>query len=138
MSLHFHVDIYSFILHEFNYCKCCDVVAQHVERANPCLVHLKGTLINDCLLCPSAVSKVTAKSPAAPAARTIGGGGAGARHTAASHGNHNNNNNSNNNHVSNQQIEELSTQVMDMRINLEGLEKERDFYYSKLRDIEIL
>lgn len=27
---------------------------------------------------------------------------------------------------------------MDMRINMEGLEKERDFYYSKLRDIEIL
>lgn len=32
----------------------------------------------------------------------------------------------------------MSNQVMDMRINLEGLEKERDFYFSKLRDIEIL
>ncbi|XP_055687958.1 microtubule-associated protein RP/EB family member 1 isoform X2 [Lutzomyia longipalpis] len=40
--------------------------------------------------------------------------------------------------VTNQQIEELSNQVMDMRINLEGLEKERDFYFAKLRDIEIL
>lgn len=40
--------------------------------------------------------------------------------------------------VTNQQIEELSSQVMDMRLNLEGLEKERDFYFSKLRDIEIL
>lgn len=40
--------------------------------------------------------------------------------------------------VSNQQVEELTNQVMDMRLNLEGLEKERDFYFSKLRDIEIL
>ncbi|KAG5676929.1 hypothetical protein PVAND_006726 [Polypedilum vanderplanki] len=42
------------------------------------------------------------------------------------------------NNVSNQQVEELSNQLMDMRLNLEGLEKERDFYFSKLRDIEIL
>nr|XP_013118836.1 unnamed protein product [Stomoxys calcitrans] len=46
--------------------------------------------------------------------------------------------NDNSNAVTNQQIEELSSQVMDMRLNLEGLEKERDFYFSKLRDIEIL
>ena len=32
------------------------------------------------------------------------------------------------NNVSNQQVEELSSQLMDMRLNLEGLEKERDFY----------
>ncbi|CRK95857.1 CLUMA_CG009304, isoform A [Clunio marinus] len=44
----------------------------------------------------------------------------------------------NSNNVTNQQIEELSNQLMDMRLNLEGLEKERDFYFSKLRDIEIL
>lgn len=42
------------------------------------------------------------------------------------------------NSVSNAQVEELTTQVMDMRLHLEGLEKERDFYFSKLRDIEIL
>uniref|UniRef100_A0A336M2A8 CSON010756 protein n=1 Tax=Culicoides sonorensis TaxID=179676 RepID=A0A336M2A8_CULSO len=40
--------------------------------------------------------------------------------------------------VVNHQIEELTTQMMDMRLSLEGLEKERDFYFSKLRDIEIL
>lgn len=42
------------------------------------------------------------------------------------------------NNAANQQIEDLSNQLMDMRLNLEGLEKERDFYFSKLRDIEIL
>lgn len=42
------------------------------------------------------------------------------------------------NNVTNQAVEELTNQVMDMRLNLEGLEKERDFYFSKLRDIEIL
>lgn len=40
--------------------------------------------------------------------------------------------------VSSHQVDELSNQVMDMKLNLEGLEKERDFYFSKLRDIEIL
>ncbi|XP_050075298.1 microtubule-associated protein RP/EB family member 1 isoform X4 [Anopheles maculipalpis] len=42
------------------------------------------------------------------------------------------------NSVTNQQIEELTAQMNDMRLNFEGLEKERDFYFSKLRDIEIL
>ncbi|XP_037046928.1 microtubule-associated protein RP/EB family member 1 isoform X5 [Bradysia coprophila] len=42
------------------------------------------------------------------------------------------------NAVNSHQIDELSNQVMDMKLNLEGLEKERDFYFSKLRDIEIL
>jgi len=42
------------------------------------------------------------------------------------------------NNVTNQALEDLSNQVLDMRLNLEGLEKERDFYFSKLRDIEIL
>lgn len=37
-----------------------------------------------------------------------------------------------------QQIEELSSQAIELKSSLEGLEKERDFYFSKLRDIEIL
>lgn len=61
-----------------------------------------------------------------------------------------------NTQISNQQMEELTQevcafileifalyaflhfQILDMRLNVEGLEKERDFYFSKLRDIEIL
>lgn len=42
------------------------------------------------------------------------------------------------NNVTNQVVDDLTNQLMDMRLNLEGLEKERDFYFSKLRDIEIL
>lgn len=38
----------------------------------------------------------------------------------------------------NAQIEELSNQLMESKLTIEGLEKERDFYFSKLRDIEVL
>lgn len=32
----------------------------------------------------------------------------------------------------------LMLQLMDMRLTVTGLEKERDFYFGKLRDIEVL
>ena len=35
------------------------------------------------------------------------------------------------------QIENLSHQIMEMKLTIEGLEKERDFYFGKLRDIEV-
>lgn len=35
-------------------------------------------------------------------------------------------------------IEDLNTQIMEMKLTLEGMEKERDFYFGKLRDIELL
>ncbi|TIB65007.1 hypothetical protein E3P78_00907 [Wallemia ichthyophaga] len=36
------------------------------------------------------------------------------------------------------QIESLNAQMGDLKINFDSLEKERDFYFAKLRDIEIL
>lgn len=35
-------------------------------------------------------------------------------------------------------VEELSAQLMEMKMTLDGLEKERDFYFGKLRDIEVM
>ncbi|EFX69614.1 hypothetical protein DAPPUDRAFT_62015 [Daphnia pulex] len=35
-------------------------------------------------------------------------------------------------------IEELNSSIMEMKLTLEGMEKERDFYFGKLRDIELL
>ncbi|XP_038118258.1 microtubule-associated protein RP/EB family member 1 isoform X3 [Culex quinquefasciatus] len=81
------------------------------------------------------LSTVTPSRPAAQPVSSLerrplgGGGGGGAANASKS---------SSQNSVSNQQVDELTTQVMDMRLHLEGLEKERDFYFSKLRDIEIL
>lgn len=45
---------------------------------------------------------------------------------------------SENNSNNQQAVEEMTQKLIDMQINMEGLEKERDFYFSKLRDIEIL
>ncbi|XP_063009354.1 microtubule-associated protein RP/EB family member 3 isoform X2 [Melospiza melodia melodia] len=36
------------------------------------------------------------------------------------------------------QILELNQQLMDLKLTVDGLEKERDFYFSKLRDIELI
>ncbi|XP_026386238.1 microtubule-associated protein RP/EB family member 1A-like [Papaver somniferum] len=38
----------------------------------------------------------------------------------------------------NSEIQALSGQVMDLKLSVDHLEKERDFYFAKLRDIEIL
>ena len=37
-----------------------------------------------------------------------------------------------------QQIDELTAQIVDMKLTVEGLEKERDFYFGKLRDVEVM
>ncbi|XP_026518917.1 microtubule-associated protein RP/EB family member 3-like [Terrapene carolina triunguis] len=36
------------------------------------------------------------------------------------------------------QILELNQQLLDLKLTVDGLEKERDFYFSKLRDIELI
>lgn len=35
-------------------------------------------------------------------------------------------------------VEELNTQLLDLKLTVDGLEKERDFYFGKLRDIEVM
>jgi len=37
-----------------------------------------------------------------------------------------------------QKVEELSTRITELQLTIDGLEKERDFYFGKLRDIEIM
>ena len=34
-------------------------------------------------------------------------------------------------------MEDLTSELLEMRLSIEGLEKERDFYFGKLRDIEV-
>jgi len=36
------------------------------------------------------------------------------------------------------QLEDMTQELIDMRLSIEGLEKERDFYFGKLRDIEVV
>jgi len=36
------------------------------------------------------------------------------------------------------QIEDLNNEIMEMKLTVEGLEKERDFYFGKLRDVEVI
>jgi len=55
---------------------------------------------------------------AAPAARRAPAGGAGG--------------------ISASRAAELAAQVDDLRLSVESLEKERDFYFAKLRDVEVL
>ncbi len=37
-----------------------------------------------------------------------------------------------------EQVEDLKEQLQESKLSVEGLEKERDFYFGKLRDIEVL
>ena len=55
------------------------------------------------------------RAPAAPRSRPAGVGGASAA-----------------------QLEELNAQVLEKNLTIEGLEKERDFYFGKLRNVELM
>ena len=37
-----------------------------------------------------------------------------------------------------EKIDDLTLQVEELKMSIDGLEKERDFYFAKLRDIEVL
>merc|ERR1712223_951777 len=68
---------------------------------------------------PAAMAKRSPATRAAPAPRSRPAPGGGGGASAA-------------------QIEELNAVILDKNLTIEGLEKERDFYFGKLRDIEVL
>lgn len=75
---------------------------------------------------PDSTASAPARLGMAPAKRgglAAGGLRPGARSTSA---------------VPDQAVQVLTSQVADMKLSVEGLEKERDFYFNKLRDIEII
>lgn len=67
---------------------------------------------------PAARKPVAAKK-AAPAAAAVGGGGI-------------------KKGGSNADVRRLETEISELSLTVEGLEKERDFYFQKLRDIEVI
>merc|ERR1719414_2069340 len=67
-----------------------------------------------------AASRPTARGPTGPGARATNGTGGGAGAAAQA------------------EVEDLNNQMVEMKLTVEGLEKERDFYFGKLRDVEVM
>ena len=40
--------------------------------------------------------------------------------------------------ISNETIQQLSAEIDEMKLSVDSLERERDFYFGKLRDVEVL
>lgn len=65
----------------------------------------------------------------APAARSTAGVSSGGRVSSASAAKSNHNSD---------KLNDMSQQITELKVTVDGLEKERDFYFGKLREIEIL
>ncbi|XP_059474927.1 microtubule-associated protein RP/EB family member 1 isoform X2 [Neocloeon triangulifer] len=81
---------------------------------------------------PDAKPKLTAVAPSAPAARKVSGDAPSRiqplrRSNPAVGGG-----------AADSRLSELTSQLAEMKLTTEALEKERDFYFGKLRDIEVL
>jgi len=77
-------------------------------------------------------------APLAPSARSTGGGGLGAGNAPRAGGRTPVSGHRAGSAQPNEAIQNLQAQLKEMSTHMEGLEKERDFYFAKLRDIEIL
>lgn len=40
--------------------------------------------------------------------------------------------------ISNEMIQQLSAEIDEMKLSVDSLERERDFYFGKLRDVEVI
>ncbi|KAI0049387.1 hypothetical protein FA95DRAFT_1538170 [Auriscalpium vulgare] len=81
---------------------------------------------------PATIAPIAAPRGGSGAALNVGGARSGGKTPVSGH------RSGSSAAVQHEQVINLQAQLKDMSTHLEGLEKERDFYFAKLRDIEIL